>query len=235
MSVTTYVRCEACGDSLKHPWKKHRAVYPDGSSYCHRCGDCKRVSFETLVQMALDETVPIDLDDDWITVFHDRTLSDRFTMLQPYKTDGMESYVSFQMRSASGQLLGWHHRHTSEKRCLNEGQRGLGYVGSSLRSSPSSPIIAVEGPFDVISDRHVCTFGLVQNLKSFRLQYVWLQPDPDQLMTQSSRALFWHKVIKRAVNDYMVFVQGVIVGNGDPDEATVIKHFTLDQGKEFIG
>lgn len=231
-----WIRCPDCGDSKKSASKKHCCIYPDGGSYCHRCCASHKVSFETLISIILDETEPII--EDWTDDYHeraDRAESDRFTMLQPYQTDGMEEYVSFQMRTSSGVVTGWHNRKRASKEFINQGHRCLGYAGMHLVSSPSRPLIIVEGPYDVISDRHVCVFGMITSLKQFRLQHVWLQPDPDQLMTAATRAQFWLRVVRPAVEDHMVFVQGIIVGDADPDEATVTRHYTLAQGKEFIG
>jgi len=101
-----WIRCPDCGDSKKNSSKRHCCIYDDGGSYCHRCGASHKVSFETLLQVILDSDEPLDIDNEWLEVHHERTESDRFTMLQGYKTDGLEQYTSFQMRSASGTTRG---------------------------------------------------------------------------------------------------------------------------------
>jgi hypothetical protein len=135
----------------------------------------------------------------------------------------------FEMRDCNGSRIGWHMRYPG-KVMHNEGRRGIGYTTVKLWSTPSQPLIVVEGPFDVIDNRAACVFGAISlsSLRHFRLQWVWLWPDPDMLDTPEKRRRFSRRVVAPAL-DEMVFVQGVILSNGDPDEATVKNHLTLEE------
>ena len=227
----TWIRCQECGDSKKSN-RAHCMVDKKGSTYCFRCGHSTQLDIDTLIEIALgDKTVEEALEE----LGHEDVRpwsSPRPTKLAVYGIDGTET-ISFPMRDHNGKVIGWHDREPGIKG-INTGRRGLGYVGETLTSTQSRPYIVVEGPYDVISDRHVCVFGLItpSTMKYLRMQYVWLQPDPDQIDTIAGRAKFFERVVK-PIHESMTWLQGVIVGNADPDEATVTKHFTVDQVWEW--
>lgn len=225
----TWIRCQECGDTSKTRNKAHCMVDDKGSTFCFRCGHSTQLDIGSLIDIALgDKTVDEALEEAMARDREEAYVWLRGTVLQQFAIIGENHLVSYQMRDPNGKVLGWHNRNTRVKECENEGKRGVGYVGDSLVSSPSSPIIVVEGPADVISERHACVFGAItaSSLKHFRLQYCWLQPDPDIIDTIRKRKRFLDTVYWPAINDGMVFCQGIIVGNGDPDEATKLEHFT---------
>jgi hypothetical protein len=225
----TWIKCQECGDSKKSRNKAHCMVDDKGSTFCFRCGHSTQLDIGSLIDIALgDKTIDEALDDALARDREEAYVWTRGTVLQQYAIQGENHLVSYEMRDCNGNRTGWHNRNTRIKECENEGRRGIGYAGDNLVSSPSSPLIIVEGPADVITDRHVCVFGTISasSLKHCRLQYCWLQPDPDQIDTVINRRKFINKVYWPAINDGMVFCQGIIVGNGDPDEATVLVHYS---------
>lgn len=234
----TWIRCinPECGDSVKHNWKAHCLVDKKGSTYCFKCGQSTTLSIDLLMQIALGNKSIDEALDEAIAIRTDLRpwASQRPTRLATYGIDDDPLAVAFPMRDHNGEIIGWHDRKPGEKG-INTGRRGLGYVGRTPKSSPANPLIIVEGPFDVISDRHVCTFGTItkSTFRYLKLHYVWLQPDPDIIDTDWKRSRFVQNVVN-PVNDALVFVQGVIVGNADPDEATQLMHFTLDEVQEWI-
>jgi hypothetical protein len=220
-----WVRCEACGDSKKNPWKAHKMVDPNGGAYCFLCADSTKLGMADMIDVALGYAHVEEVLERGEGRERTPRLNGRFTRLERFDIEGDPAWDSFEQRDQFGRVIGWHNRHKSRKVCENEGRRGLGYVEDSLLSSPSGPLVVVEGPYDVITDRHVCVFGTISRpvLKRFRLQYVWLFPDPDQICTQPKRQRFHENVVGPALDD-LVFVLGVIHGNADPDEATVLVH-----------
>lgn len=220
-----WVRCPECGDS-KNPRKAHFCIFPDGA-YCFRCGYYRGISLGEMMEIIAKGDVLVDKDEVEPTRF--RVRNDRFTILSAYEEEGREGYWAFPARNANGTVLGWHYRNKKEKVCENAGAKGLGFVGDMLSSSPSQPLIVVEGPFDVLSPRHVCVFGMLSksSMKLLRLQYVWLFPDPDVIDTQAKMDRFENNLLDVA-DRLGVFVQGYIIGNADPDEATVLRHIRLD-------
>lgn len=225
----TWIKCQECGDSKKSRNKAHCMVDDKGSTFCFRCGHSTQLDIGSLIEIALgDMTVEEALSE---ALEKDREAAYvwlRGTVLQQFAIVGENHLVSYQMRDCNGKVIGWHNRNTRVKECENEGRRGIGYVGDALVSSASTPLIIVEGPADVITDRHACVFGSISasSLKYFRLQYAWLQPDPDIIDTVIKRRRFVDRVYWPAINDGMVFLQGIIVGNGDPDEATKLVHYS---------
>lgn len=227
----TWARCEECGDSKKS-WKAHKLIDDKGSTYCFKCGHSSQLGIGELIELMLgDKTVEELLEERATAERNPAQLWSRGTMLDQYAITGEKDWVSYQMRDCNGNLTGWHNRNIKVKECDNEGRRGIGYIGSSLVSSPSQPLTVVEGPTDVLTSNHSCVFGTIcaSTMKHYRLQYTWLYPDPDQLDTAAKRSSFVRKTVFPAIDDGMVFVQGVIVGNGDPDVATVTKHIPLEQ------
>lgn len=225
----TWIKCQECGDSRKHRNKAHCMVDDKGSSYCFRCGHSTQLDIGSLIEIALgDKTVDEVMQE---AAERDREPSSiwlRGYVLQQYAIEGEPNWVSYEMRDCNGKRVGWHDRNMRIKEARNDGARGIGFVGDYLTSSPSTPLTVVEGPCDVLTDRHVCVFGTisVSTLRHLRLQYCWLQPDPDQIDSITKRRRFVERVYWPAINDGMVMCQGIIVGNGDPDEATTLYHYS---------
>lgn len=221
-----WTRCEACGDSQKRRWVGHRCNFPDGGYHCFRCGDGGELGVQALLAIALGD-ISIEDAQEWEPDIRYGTRSERFTLLDTLQHPTDPDYITFEMCSCNGNVLGYHNRHRRSKVFNNEGSKGIGYVGDKLVSSPSEPIVAVEGPYDVIKPNYVSMFGTINktSLKHLRYQYVWLYPDVDILDSIDKRLAFWNKVVIPA--SQYVFIEGVIIGNADPDEATITEHIKL--------
>lgn len=225
----TWFRCTECGDSRKHQWKAHAFADKNGGTYCFICGHSSQLSIEALIDIAIgDASIDDALQYHMAEREHAALSGGRPTLLPKFQVLDDAHADAFEMRSCNGDRTGWHLRYLP-KRMANEGQRGIGFVGDSLTSSPSRPLVVVEGPYDIISERNVCVFGTIcrSALRHLRLQYCWLFPDPDQVDTVLKRERFVTKVVKPAVEEGMVLVQGVILGNDDPDKATKLVHVPL--------
>lgn len=230
-----WARCGECGDSRKS-WKAHMLIDEKGSTYCLRCGHSSHLSVENLIALVLgDKSIDEVLEEQSASVREPKQVWHRAPLLPQYEIVDEPDWVSFEMRDANGNRVGWHNRNMRDKKCDNDGKRGIGYLGRSLVSSPSRPLIVVEGPADVLTERDVCVFGTISYsvAKWLRLQYVWLFPDPDQLDSQHKRRRFVERVVTPMVSDGMVIVQGVILGNDDPDVATKKVHVPVDELGDF--
>lgn len=230
----TVARCNQCGDS-KNPRHGHLLVFADGGTYCCKCGESSSLSIGALLAIATGATsIDEALDgsfEDWRELYRaPQAAPPRFTRLDTFTTDLGANYWAFQMRNAKGDVVGWHNRDKTSKNFHNEGNTGLGYVGSRLVSKPNLPLTIVEGPYDCILDRYVCLFGALTKARlcQLRLQWVWLYPDPDWLDTKQKRDKF-ARMVADLIDNCMVFVQGVIIGNDDPDKATQEIHVPTDQ------
>ncbi len=211
----TYFRCYECGDSNKNPNTAHAYYDTNGRIHCHRCDFNGELSIDQLIAMS---TGMLDIDEaveQLLTLDLRATYSQRYSALETFTEQ--RNWV-WHMRTPSGRTVGYHKRSIEGKYCTNIGSRGLGFATDRLISSPSSPLVIVEGPYDCISDQHACVFGAISkgSAKHLMLQYVWLQPDPDQLDHPQKRAKM-QGIVKHML-DHMVFVEGVILGPADPDE-----------------
>lgn len=232
----TWIRCPECGDTKKSQWKAHCFVDTKGSTFCFRCGHSTQLSIAMLLEIALGN---IDVAEalESMDLAHDDLRpwsSPRPTKLTVFGRDDKPKQTCFPMRDHNGVIVGWHDREPDSKG-LNFGRRGIGFVGDKLTSNPANPLTVVEGPYDVISDRHVSVFGLItpSALRFLRLQHVWLFPDPDILDTSARRNTFIERVLV-PLQDSLVIVDGVILGNADPDTATVTKYVKIENAMEGL-
>lgn len=221
-----WTRCQVCGDSQKRHWVGHRCNFPDGGYHCYKCGDNGQLGMQALLALALGD-ISIEEAEEWEPDARYGTVSQRHTLLTTLEHPYDPNYVTFEMCNCNGLIVGYHNRHRSKKTFNNEGAKGVGYVPDKLVSSPSEPIVVVEGPYDVVKPNYVSVFGTINqgSLKHLRYQHCWLFPDPDILDTIAKRVRFWQRVILPA--SQYVFIEGIILGNDDPDEATVLEHIKL--------
>lgn len=223
-------RCDRCTGHTTGNTRLTKQIYDDGGAYCHRCGYVWKGT--NVVELLKSLQNDFEQDDElvqplynWRTHRRYPVECERTTILNTYQSI-RQNYVAIRMTRSDGVIVGFHNRSTVSKDFFTEGDRGISFVGDKLTSSPSKPIIIVEGPWDCISERHVCVYGMLtkNNLsKHFKLQHCWLQPDVDVIDTADKRRKF-EQMIRELVSDHMVFIQGYIIGNGDPDEATVLVH-----------
>lgn len=227
---TQWRRCPSCGDSPKNKNKAHLMVDTKGSTYCFKCGYSAQLDIGALIDIALGaKSVDEAIDEEIELEERGGKEQRRFSLLETYD-DADDRADAFEMRDQHGKRIGWHVRYPG-KQFKNEGERGIGYLTRNLQSTQRKPLTVVEGPYDVVEPSYVCTFGTMNagNLsRFFRMQHVWLFPDPDVIDTEMKRARFADKVIRPAL-DAMVFVMGVVVGNDDPDKATVMQELTAEE------
>ncbi len=232
----TVMRCIECGDS-KNPRSGHFVVFDDGGAHCFRCGFSTRLPLDVLLKIAMEQvSIEEAIEEIWDPEPRVQHLVGRATYLDKFLIEGQPGWDSFEMRNANGTVVGYHNRRTNSKEFTNEGQRGIGYVGDSLISTPDKFLYIVEGVFDVLSERHVCVFGSIANStlnKFFKLQWVFLWPDPDILATSVKRKRFLDTVLLPAT-DSLVNVMGIVVSDADPDEAKEVKHMTVQEATRWL-
>lgn len=228
-------RCEHCTGLHTGQSRKTKQIYDDGGSYCHRCGYVTKGT--NIVELL--KALQTDLNDEeeivqplynWRTYRRYPLEHERTTILQSYKSI-RDGYVAFRMTKSNGELIGFHNRSTHSKDFFTEGDRGISFSGERLRGTPSSPLIVVEGPYDCRTEQHVCVYGKItkNNIsKFFKLQNIWLHPDPDCVDTAEKRKKF-EKMIKELIDDHLVFIQGYIVSDADPDECVVMDHIHTER------
>lgn len=224
---TKFIRCTDCGDS-SNPKHAHCEVYQDGGTHCHRCKVSHKGTLKRMIEM-LETFEDVELDqDEWTPIQGKLTFPTRKTALPTYIC--AEGFYTWNMRTPQGRTVGQLYRAIDRKSMYSHGAKGLGFVGERLQSSPSSPLIVVEGPYDCITDRHCTVFGTLSKsvLKRLKLHYIWLFPDGDWIDTKVKRERF-EQMIRELVNDHMVFVLGYIVGDAnDPDECTQLRHIRTE-------
>lgn len=228
-----WVRCNECGDS-KQQWKGHVAIYDDGGFYCHKCGHSGRLTLDELLKIAMGAPV-VDVIDEKFNDNRAEINVDRYTALDTYEAEQGADWVSIPMRDVNGEIVGYHNRHLKSKEFVNEGERGIGFAGQ-LKSTPARCLIVVEGPWDVLDSQHVCVFGQITNSvlqRYFRLQHVFLWPDPDILESSEKRKKFYYNVLLPAI-DSLVNVHGIVVSDKDPDEHTIAEYMDVKRAKEWL-
>lgn len=214
-----WARCPACGDSQKNRTKAHMLIDAHGKSYCFKCGHTSSLNTSQLIDISLGYVSIDEALDGWDLSDKPDKEQDRFSYLDTYEDVEVPSADCFEMKDVFGRRVGWHVRY-ERKRFKNEGERGIGYWHHRLLSTPASPLVLVEGPYDVVKPHYVCAFGSITSgvlRKYFRFQYVWLFPDPDVVDTKAKRQRLYEKVIVPA-QEALVHVQGVMLAPGDPDE-----------------
>lgn len=233
-----YFRCPDCGDSKKRSYIAHAFIDRNGATYCYRCHHSTRLTIEQQIHFLLNDDMDIEDAAIW-TPNADITINrnGRATLLTKYNDPEDMSADAFSMRDQYGNLIGWHTRFKN-KIMHNEGKRGVNWPGAddgvSLKSSSSSPLTVVEGPFDVIRKDFIAAYGAISysTMKHLKFQHINLWPDPDMLDSKYKRAAFVKMM--EMVNDNLCFVHGLYVSNADPDKATKTKYVTLSDAINHI-
>lgn len=188
-----WLRCFFCGDSTRDKSKAHFSInLTTGLYHCHRCGEGGRYSpyhIARLTGVVLttlgppDQTMPKKEVD--ISMAAEMLLdgpgSTRHSALARYHitTRTHDLVDAFMSRSPAGIVRGVHLRRPGWSR--NVGERRLGFPGNSLWWSPSTPRRIVEGPYDVLADNDICTFGMptVRQLSQLSAHSLIFCPDGD--------------------------------------------------------
>lgn len=187
-----WLRCPHCGDSQKNGNKAHYSVNSEGLYHCLRCGAGGRLRLRDYLAFVWkdhhDLIKPDALtgpDTDWEDILDDLTPGPaypRFSALDRFHVQTTSSRVDvFLSRNTRGDIVGLCLADLDARRKRVVGTRALGWTGSELISSASNPLRLVEGPYDVVTDRDVCTFGLPtkNQLKRLKGHYLIICPDGD--------------------------------------------------------
>lgn len=236
----TYFRCTQCGDSTNDPNKAHAFVDSRGDTWCYRCNHRGSLPMDAYIEVLMNRaSIAEVMCDDWIPPQLTRMSPKqrRHTLLARYRVEENDAAEAFSMRNSTGKLIGYHTRYPN-KFMVNEGQRGICWPGADdncpLTSSATSPIMVVEGSYDVIEPNRVSAFGSISlvTMKHLKAQHLWAWPDPDIINTKVKRKRFIDML--NVANDDYCWVKGLIVSDKDPDECTVSHYVTLQQANEYV-
>lgn len=229
-----FFRCPECEDSdnLK---KAHAFVDLHGNTYCYRCQHSGKLSTEAYIDLILGEVSVEEALEFSLDISQQIKYTEgRSTLLTKYQGNGSEA---FSMRDQRGNLIGWHERYPNKFQ-VNSGKRGLNWQGADdgepLVSSSQHPIILVEGPYDVIRPDYVVCYGqpAYATLKHLKYHHVWVFPDPDLIDTKTKRIRFVRNL--ELANSNLCFIKGLIVGNNDPDKATITNFVSLSEAMKYV-
>jgi len=220
-----WLRCPFCGDSQRDSRKAHYSVNRAGLYYCVRCHRGGRLPLSVYLRLLTDGPLRSGgdaLDDDWEDLLEELDPgpgSQRFSALDRFHIGdpGGGALDVFLSRNVDGEIVGL--ALAGEGRKTVEGRKLFGFAGDeALVSTPDDPLRIVEGPYDVLSDRDVCVFGLpsVKVMRRLRGHFVLLCPDGDVWPDFTKR-----QVIMRALSDTRgpMYVGVEMLRDGeDPDE-----------------
>lgn len=183
-----WLRCPHCGDSQNDLNKAHYSVNTEGLYHCLRCGAGGRLSIKEFLNIALGEHADfIDTVDekDWEDTLDELMpgpFYSRFSALDRFHIrTAKNNYDVFLSRNIQGDIVGLALSDLVEHKRILLGEKVLGWKGDELLSTPEDPLRLVEGPYDVVTDRDVCCYGLPRRrqLQMLRGHYVILCPDGD--------------------------------------------------------
>lgn len=183
-----YIRCPNCGDSKRRNYVAHFNIsLANGLGYCYRCGYSTKLSLSQFVEITshLDITPPKDLMD--LDAYENIPVTDdeRYSLLLSRYNDD-EKYRQWEMRKPNGDIVGYHQRYAG-KVSRNIGLRGLGYVGTSLKTI--NVLRVVEGAYDVVLPDSVCVFGKITSSSIRLLKHYDLCLCPDRDCFDNSQGL----------------------------------------------
>lgn len=197
-------RCPFCGDSEKHPTKGHLTIYLSSLSfYCFRC----RISGELSIRDAMQLLSLMPSDGEGIfnggvtpgLRFH--AVPEAFTPARGLATEPpsawktlirpgsrlsyvhqrwqTEQFDIFEVRNRANERTGFHLRGLTEKKIYTVGKVSLGIPKG--RIDPKKIYHLVEGPYDVVRDDFICTYGIptASQVQELRLLSLVLIPDGD--------------------------------------------------------
>lgn len=182
-----WFRCPHCGDSKRHINKAHFSVnVKSGLFSCLRCGIAGKLSTREFMEMlSMIGSASIEEEQsDTLPVLQPGAGSPRPSKLDRGHLDLLSKgeithFDGFEMKDPRTEdVIGIHLRHPTFSR--NIGEKGYGWVGDSFpESTPSEPLRLVEGPYDVLEERDLCTFGLLRRQLLYTLQWSYLILCPD--------------------------------------------------------
>jgi len=220
-----WLRCPFCGDSQKDANKAHYSINTEGKYHCLRCGVGGRLALRDYLKYVYTDHSDLisDVQDtvDWEDILDElipgpaysrRSALDRFHVANVGR-----NYDVFLSRDTEGDIVGLCLADLSNRRKLVVGRKAFGWTGRHLTSSRKAPLRLVEGPYDVLSERDVCTYGIPapRQLRALQGHYVIICPDGD----------VWPDITKRRTVLKLLDVPGPTVlgyerlaDHQDPDE-----------------
>lgn len=181
------IRCPSCGDS-SDPNKGHFYINPvKAVGHCMKCDYSPKITpaqlFKIFQTYDFDLAITVEREDEELPQLSPGAGSDRYSALDRFHVvDDDILYDAFISRTPGNpdDIAGIYLRGPN-KFSRMDGRKSLGWSGNRLVSSADDPIILVEGPYDVRSDRYVCVFGMItkSSLKYLTGHYVILMPDGD--------------------------------------------------------
>ncbi len=231
------LRCPFCGDSTRSATKTHFSVnMRTGLYHCYRCGVGGRFSLAELTGLlasrgitpaALSVTLAETGDGArWrhaLALLQPGPASARPSALDRYHVTDVDGSMAdaFLSRGGDGAVRGVQVINMARHARRMYGTRLLGWRGDVLQSSAHDPLRLVEGPWDCLSHRDLCSFGTPSRhtFRELRYQYVLLCPDGDVWGTPHLRRA-WQTVVRQALCTTGVLVVGVekLPPDKDPDE-----------------
>jgi hypothetical protein len=159
-------RCPYCGDSQHDTEKAHFSINREtGTYHCFRCQQSGLLSPMQYMQflagtLNMPATSPGGASKEQLPLILSSLLpgaaTTRHSALDRYHTPSNED--AFLIRGSSLDITGVMLNKGSK---IIYGNRGIAWPGDEeLTASPDDPLIVVEGPYDVVGPRDVCTFGL---------------------------------------------------------------------------
>ena len=240
-----WLRCPDCGDSSTHPNKAHFSINTrTGKYHCFRCGTGgtvpPRYFFRILGLVDVEDVVGPIFEEEEVIDPLPGAGSGRSSCLERYHLVTVQDeaphklvWDAFEMRNAkTGENSGWMLRRP--KKSMATGHRGYGWVGEDTpRSTILDPLKVVEGPYDVVSDRHICVYGFISNasLRGLRGHYVKLIPDGDVWSNPDLRRRFAITLKQGFFQVSMPTIMKVsmIPDDRDPDEMPEDKMLHFDR------
>lgn len=243
-----WLRCVFCGDSQNHPGKCHWSVnLKSGKYHCFRCRASGKLTTAQLFTLIMRAGVDAVFDNPAGDFDQEREIPElepgaalsrpsalnRFHLRQDHIL-----WDAFEIRDAMDEAVcGVYLRSTRNKDSRICGGGGFGWVGEHLpTSTPQRPLRVVEGPYDVLHPRDICSFGMVTNgLQDLKGHYLVLCPDGDvwldgQLFLEFARKVYRY-IWSQRPGPYIVGLEFLPDGL-DPDQVPIPDREFLP--REFI-
>lgn len=243
-----YMRCPHCGDSWKHPNKKHLAVYPDGGYHCFRCKAHGTLSMAEMLHLGFNQAAlatephggvePFVHGSKNVEVEELKGLGPlkRYSAVQRRYVLHEESLPGpievFEARGHRGNVTGYHLRPSwSKLDTRSMGSMLLGYSGPRL-STIRKPLRIVEGPYDAIYPNDVCVWGMPNRKQLAELKFVPLLLCPDgDVWDDWTKYIAWIRPFIQSKS----FVVGAefLPPDTDPDEQDARSRIKLSTAQLF--
>lgn len=220
-----WVRCPLCGDSERRPWVAHAVIdLETGRFHCFRCSQSTTVpDWYPVRPTELTRGTPLPSVEAEASsptpLFSPGSGTGRPSAMLRFRQGSDDIFFSTSGGFMRVQRLVTPAGERFSKRSVGPTRSGLGlgrFLSLPLASSYDSPIVIVEGPYDVLDGfSDACLFGAIPTRAQLELlegQYVVLRPDAD---------IFSSPSMQRALYRTWLYSRSIVVGvdriPGDPD------------------